>query len=150
VYPDPRVAGFIGDHFIPARVNAREQREEFQRLGERFNAYWTPTTLILEPDGTERHRVEGFLPADDLLAQLTLGLGRAAFARQEWDHARRHFQEVVDKYPTTSAAPEALYWAGVSRYKATNDPAALKETRRQFATRYTDTEWAKRASIWSR
>jgi len=150
VYPDPRVAGFIRDHFVPARVNVRQQPEEFQRQGERFKAFWTPTTLILEPDGTERHRVEGFLPAEELLAQLTLGLGRAAFARQEWEHARRHFEEVVDKYPTTSAAPEAVYWAGVSRYKATNDVGALKETRRQLETRYSDTEWAKRASIWSR
>jgi hypothetical protein len=150
VWPEDRVARFVSEHFIPARVHVRDQREEFQRLGERFNAYWTPTQLIVEPDGTERHRVEGFLPADDLLAQLTLGLGRAAFARQEWEHAERHFREVVDKYPNTSAAAEALYWAGVARYKGTNDPAALGQTARAFTERYQQTEWAKRSSVWLR
>ena len=149
MYPDDRVARFIGEHFVPARVHVREQPEAFSRLGERFNAHWTPTTLLLEPDGTERHRIEGFLPSDDFLAQLTLGAARAAFARQEWEPAERYFRQVVEKYPNTTAAPEALYWAGVARYKGTNDASALAQTRREFTTRYQDTEWAKRASIWT-
>jgi len=148
VYPDGRVARLIEDNFVPVRVHVREQAEDFQRLGDRFNAHWTPTVLFLEPDGTERHRIEGFLPTEDFLAQLTLGVGRAAFARQEWDKAERFFREVLDRYPQATAAPEALYWSGVARYKRTNDPSALRETANSFATRYEDTEWAKRASIW--
>ena len=148
MYPDARVARLINEHFVPARVNVREQPEDFQRLGDRFNAHWTPTTLLLEPDGTERHRIEGFLPTEDFTAQLTLGLAKAAFARQEWERAERHFREVVEQYPTTSAAPEALYWAGATRYKRTNDPTALRETGVDFTQRYTETEWAKRASVW--
>jgi tetratricopeptide (TPR) repeat protein len=148
VYPDDRVAQIINTHFVPARVHVKEQPEDFQRLGDRFNAHWTPTALFLEPDGTERHRIEGFLPTEDFAAQLTLGLGKAAFARQEWERAEKHFREVVEQYPDTSAAPEAQYWAGVARYKRTNDSNALKETAREFTRRYADTEWAKRASIW--
>ena len=148
MFPDDRVARFIGEHFVPARVSVREQPEDFARLGGRFNAHWTPTTLLLEPDGTERHRIEGFLPTEDFLAQLTLGTARAAFGRQEWDVAERYFREVAEKYPATTAAPEALYWAGVARYKRTNDAGALSETSRQFTTRYQDTEWARRTEIW--
>ena len=149
MYPDDRVARFIGEHFVPTRVNVREQPEDFSRLGERFNAHWTPTTILLESDGTERHRVEGFLPTEDFLAQLTLGAGRAAFARQEWGEAERYFREVVEKYPEATAAPEALYWSGVARYKHTNDASALAQTHREFITRYQDTEWAKRAAVWA-
>ena len=149
MYPDGRVARFVDDHFVPARVHVREQPEDFQRLGARFNAQWTPTVLFLEPDGTERHRIEGFLPADDFVAQLTLGTGRAAFARREWEEAERLFREVVERYPATPAAPEALYWSGVARYKRTNDNAALRETARAFTTRYAETEWAKRSSVWA-
>jgi tetratricopeptide (TPR) repeat protein len=148
VFPDERVARFITEHFVPARVHVKEQAEDFNRLGQEFNAFWTPTQLILEPDRTERHRIEGFLPTEDFLAQLTLGLAKAAFARQQWDEAEKHFREVVEKYPDTSAAPEALYWAGVSRYKRTNDPAALRETASEFTRRYTDSDWAKRTTIW--
>ena len=143
------MARFIQENFIPARVHVKEQANDFKRFGERYNAQWTPTLLVIDPSGTERHRIEGFLPADDLLAQLTLGLGHSAFARQQWDEAERRFREVVDRYPRSESAPEALYWAGVARYKATGDAAALRETAQQFGQRYQGTSWAKKAAVWS-
>lgn len=148
MYPDERVGRFITEHFVPARVHVKEQPEDFVRLGDRFNAHWTPTTLLLEPDGTERHRIEGFLPTEDFLGQLALGLAKAAFARQEWDRAEGLFHDVVEGHPNATAAPEAQYWAGVSRYKRTNDNKALRETALEFTRRYADSEWAKRSSIW--
>ena len=139
---------FVGEHFLPARVNVREQPEDFQRLGARFGAEWTPTILLLDPQGTERHRIEGFLPPDDFLAQLGLGRGRLRFSAGDFADAERQFREVVDRHPDTEAAPAALYWAGVSRYKATNDAAALAETGEAFRRRYQETPWAKKASVW--
>lgn len=149
MYPDERVTRFIRDSFIPARLHVREQADEFRRFGERFGAQWTPTILVIDSGGTERHRVEGFLPADDLLPQLALGLGHSAFARGDWGKAEHRFQAVVDRHPTSEFAPEARYWAGVARYKATNDAAALTETARALAERYQGTSWAKKASIWA-
>jgi hypothetical protein len=149
VYPDPQVARFISDHFVPVRVHVRDHAEEFKRLGARYNAHWTPTILVVDSAGEERHRVEGYLPADDLVAQLSLGLAHAAFASGRFAEAERQFRTVVDAYPETNAAAEALYWTGVSRYKATDDAAALSETARQFAERYRNTEWAKKASVWA-
>jgi TolA-binding protein len=55
---------------------------------------------------------------------------------------------VVERYPDSDAAPEALYWAGVSRYKATGDATALKDTAAAFGTQYRESSWAKKASIW--
>ena len=149
MYPDERVAGFIQKNFLPARLHVKDQAEDFKRFGQRYNAQWTPTLLVIDPEGNERHRIEGFLPVDDLLAQLTLGLGHSAFARQKWDEAERWFREVVDRFPRTEAAPEALYWAGVSRYKLKGDPAALGQTARDFKQRYQDSSWAKKASVWA-
>ncbi len=134
---------------MPARVHVKNQAAEFRRFGERYNAQWTPTLLILDPNGTERHRIEGFLPAEDLLAQLILGVGHSGFARQQWDEAERRFGEVVERFPNSDAAPEALYWAGVSRYKGKGDPKALGETARAFSQRYQDSSWAKKASVWA-
>jgi hypothetical protein len=149
VYPDERVARFIQENFLPVRVHVQNQPEDFRRLGQRYNAPWTPALLILDPEGTERHRIEGFLPAEDLLAQLTLGLGHSAFARQQWEEAERRFVEVVDRFPNTEAAPEALYWKGVARYKRTSDAGALAETGREFTRRYQGSSWAKKASVWA-
>jgi hypothetical protein len=150
VYPDPPVASLIQERLIPVRVHIREQADEYKRLGERYNQQWTPTILIVDPDGEERHRIEGFLPADDFLSQITLGLARSAFARHQFAEAEGLYREVVEKYAASEAAPEALYWAGVSRYKATNDASALGDTAAQFAKRYQSTSWAKKASVWAK
>ncbi|MFL5609577.1 MAG: thioredoxin, partial [Gemmatimonadaceae bacterium] len=65
------------------------------------------------------------------------------------DDAERRFREVVDKLPNTDAAPEALYWAGVARYKRTHNAEPLKETANAFKQRYQGTSWAKKASVWA-
>ena len=134
--------------FVPVRVHVRDQVQDFQRLAAEYGEQWTPTILVLDADGTERHRVEGFLPADDLIAQLALGLGRSAFARGSFEEAERRFRDVVERHPRSEAAAEALYWAGVSRYKATQDAGALADTARRFRERYPDSSWAKKASVW--
>ena len=129
-------------------MHVREQAEDFRRFADRYGAHWTPTILELDPEGAEQHRIEGFLEADDLLAQLRLGLGRSAFKRQRWQEAERHFREVVDRHPDSDSAAEALYWAGVSRYRATGDANALAETAAAFDEQYRDSTWAKKASVW--
>ena len=144
------MARFIQENFIPARVHVKDQADDFKRFGERYNAQWTRTLLVIDPTGTERHRIEGFLPADDLVAQLTLGLGHSAFARQQWDEAERRFREVVDRFPNSESAPEALYWAGVSRYKGKGKAAALGQTAQAFSQRYQASSWAKKASVWAK
>ncbi len=139
----------ITEEFLPIRVHVREQAEEFRRLGKRFGAEWTPTILMLGSEGEEHHRIEGFLPADDFLPQLGLGLGRIHFHAGRFQEAEDQFREVRERHPESEAAAEARYWEGASRYKRTNDPSALAETARAFQTKYTDTPWAKKASVWA-
>jgi TolA-binding protein len=148
VYPDPRVREFITRHFVPVRVHPKNNPDAFSALGDRFDAHWTPTILIIDNSGTERHRIEGYLPADEFLAQLALGVAKAAFARKDYANAERFYREVLDGYPNTDAAPEAQYWTGVSKYRATNDASALKATAEAFSNRYQDSTWATKASVW--
>ena len=148
MYTDPKVVDFINREFRPVRIHVREDAEAWKTVGPELGVHWTPTILILSPEGKEQHRVEGFLPADDFLAQLAIGLAKAAFSRNDFAEAERRYREVLEKYPNTESAPEAMYWAGVSRYKGSNDASALQETTRAFSKRYQDTAWAKKASVW--
>ena len=148
MYPDDQVARFISENFLPARVHVKEDPAEFQRLGAKYEAHWTPTILELDSDGNERHRIEGFLEKDDFLSQLKLGLGKAAFKDEKWKDAERWFNEIVKQHPKSEAAAEALYWLGVSRYKASGEGRFLGETAAAFRTQYPDSTWAKKASIW--
>lgn len=148
MYSDPTVTDFIAQHFVPVRAHVKDHAELFKQLGQRFNAQWTPTVLVVDADGRERHRIEGFLPVEDFLSQLKLGIAHSAFARGRFAEAEPLFREVAEQHPDTDAAPEAVYWKGVSRYKATNDAAALADTARAFGERYRDSSWAKKASVW--
>ena len=148
MYPDPRVREFIARHFVPVRVHPKENAEAFRELGDRYDAHWTPTILILDGGGTERHRIEGYLPADEFLAQLALGGAKAAFDRKDYAAAERLYRDVLQQFPNAEPAPEAQYWAGVSKYRATNDPSALKATADAFANKYQTSTWATKASVW--
>jgi tetratricopeptide (TPR) repeat protein len=139
------VERLIGESFVPIRIQVREHPEQM----ERFGVNWTPTILILDPEGQERHRIEGFLPPDDFQAQLLLGLGHSAFARRDFDEAERRFEQVLRERPESDAAAEAQYWRGVSRYKRSGDATELTAIYDAFQRRYRDTPWAKKASVWA-
>jgi Thioredoxin-like domain len=145
VYPHEDVARFVTSNLTPIRIDVRKHGE----LMPRFGAQWTPTVLVLDPEGAEQHRIEGFLPVQDFLANLEMGLARGAFAQQRWAEAEQRSRDIVERYPNTEWAPEALYWAGVARYKGSSDPKALAETAQRFKERYQDTSWAKKSSVWS-
>jgi len=130
------------------RIHVREDADAWRTIGQELGVQWTPTVLILGPDGKEHHRLEGFLPAEDFLAQLMIGLAKMGFAAGRYDEAERRYREVLEQMPETESAAEAQYWAGVSRYKASNDPSALTDTATAFTSRYKDTSWAKKASVW--
>ncbi len=110
---------------------------------------WTPTVLILDSDGKERHRIEGYLPKDEFRPQLELGLARLAFMNKDWADAERRYADVLERYPDSKAAPEALYWKGVSHYKKTNDHTVLGEMPDQFRQRYPDSIWALKTAPWA-
>jgi hypothetical protein len=130
---------------VPVEAHIKEHPAYFHR----FDAVWTPTILILDWNGTERQRIEGYLPKDEFRARLELGLARVAFMGKRWAEAERRYGEVVERYPDSKAAPEAVYWRGVSHYKATNDHTALGEVAERFKEKYADSVWAQKASVWS-
>ena len=104
--------------------------------------------LILDPNGEERYRIEGYLPVEEFRAQLELGLARVAFMSKDWKDAERRYASVLERYPNTKTAPEALYWKGVSHYKATNDHTVLGELPELFKQQYPDSIQALKTASW--
>ncbi|HEU4480157.1 MAG TPA: hypothetical protein VFR80_16685, partial [Pyrinomonadaceae bacterium] len=87
----------------------------------RFDAVWTPTIMVMESEGVERFRIEGYLSKGEFRAHLEMGLACVAFMNKHWADAGRKYAEIAERYPDTKIAPEAVYWKGVCRYKETND-----------------------------
>lgn len=142
---DEATARFINENFVPVTAHIKKRPAYFHR----FDVLWTPTVLILEAKGIERERNEGYLPNAEFRARLEMGLARIAFMHKQWGEAERRYDEVAGRYSNTTAAPEAIYWRGVSRYKATNDHAALNQVADELKEKFQGSVWTLKSSIWS-
>ena len=129
---------------MPLAAHIKEHPAYFHR----FDALWTPSVLILDPNGKERYRIEGYLPVEEFRAQLERGVARVAFMSKNFADAEQRYAAVLDRYANTTAAPEALYWKGVSHYKATNDHTVLGELPKLFQQKYPDSAWALKSAAW--
>ena len=67
---------------------------------------------------------------------------------KDFKEAERRYAEVLERYPNSRSAPEALYWKGVSRYKATNDHTVLGEMPGMFREKYPESTWALKTAAW--
>ena len=116
---------------------------------KRYSVKWTPTIIILDSDGNEHHRFIGFLPPEDFTAQLILGKGKAEFDLDHFEQAIQCFQEILGRYPKADAAPEAQYYLGVAKYKASHDPKQLKLGLEALRKDYPNSEWTKKAQVYA-
>ena len=114
----------------------------------RFDAVWTPSVLLLDSEGKERVRLEGYLPNDDFMAALEGGLGRIAFVHKKYADAERWYGDVVTRFGHSHSAPGAMYWRAVARYKATSDHTVLGKVAEELRNRYPASVWASKAIPW--
>ena len=104
--------------------------------------------LLLDSDGKERGRLEGYLPNDDFRAALEGGLGRIAFVHKKYADAERWYGGVVTRFGHSHYAPGAMYWRSVSQYKATNDHTVLGKVAEELRSKYPASVWATKAIPW--
>jgi len=142
-YPDPRVAHFIEAHGAPARVRVKEDRA----LVQEYLVAWTPNVVIADAEGRVHDRVEGFLPPEDFVARLAVGVGKYHLHRQEYDRAATRFEEVTRRHRGDDVAAEALYWLGVAQYKPAHDPALLRASWQELARDYPGSDWTRRSKV---
>jgi hypothetical protein len=101
--------------------------------------------LLLDSDGKERVRLEGYLPNTDFLSALESGLGRIAFVRKKYADAERWYGDVVTRFAQSHASPGAMYWRAVTHYEATNDHTVLGRVAEELRNSYPSSVWASKA-----
>lgn len=139
-YPSEKVTRFVREHFVPCKVNVKENAG----LAGRMRVNWTPTIQCVDADGTVHHTQIGFLPPDDYLAELALARGRAAFNQGKYAEAAVLFRQVVQEHGKSAQAPEAQYWLGVAGYKHAGSPDPLKAAWEALGRNYPGSLWAKK------
>ena len=104
--------------------------------------------LLLDSDGKERARLEGYLPNIDFIAALEAALGRIAFVRKKYVDAERWYGDVVSRFAKSNSAPKAMYWRAVAQYKATHDHTLLDNVAEELQRTYPSSIWASKAIPW--
>jgi TolA-binding protein len=152
------------DTWIDPRVTALQARYVFLKLDaerdpdgiemqRKFMITGFPTVLVLNPDGTEFDRLEGYLPADRFLSQLekstsnpeALGNLKVAEAREpgnvelrfktarklmdgkSYEEAQSRFERIVndDQENKSGFTPNALFYLGVCQATRRQSEQAL-------------------------
>lgn len=139
-YPNDKVIEFIQKNLIPLRVAF-----DAQPWSPEFNVKWTPALIILDAEGKEHQRTVGFLPPEELIPSLLLGVAKSYFDREKFSEALSALDKILTEYPKSDSAPEAIYLRGVCGYKSTHNPKPLKEAYEQLQTKYPSSGWTKRA-----
>jgi len=143
-FPELAVDNFITDRMVPLRVPVGTRT-----LAADFRVVWTPTLITLDYHGKEHQRTLGYLPPDEMVASLLLGIGKTGLDCDQYNEAVVQFNTLLNGCPHSAAAPEAVYLRGVARHKSSHAASALKETYRQLLAEYPASEWTRRAEPFS-
>lgn len=139
-YPEEKVIDFVNDNLIALRIASSEEP-----YAANFMVNWTPRIMILDSVGVVHQSTVGFLPPEEFVPSLLMGLAKAAFDLNNLEDCKKHLDHILDTYPESISAPEAVYYRGVTTYKTGGQAEPLIDAYHVLQDRYPASEWAKRA-----
>lgn len=144
-YSQPPVQELISNFTIPVQVDNSQSQND--ALLNRIHHIWTPDVRILDSEGFELYRWDGFLPPPEFMGRLVTGLGYAHLRLRQFAQAERHYVDALTRFSTTYAAPEAQYYLGITRYRANPNGNDLLTQWHELASRYPTSEYRVKQSF---
>jgi hypothetical protein len=139
-YPETTVREAIERLTVPIQIdNSVDANAELMR---RYRHVWTPDLRILDADGTELYRWNGYLPPYEFVPQLIAAVAQARLRRKEFPRAKELYGEVLRRFPTALVAPEAQYFEGTAAYRASHQSNDLLKAWHELEKSYPESEWA--------
>ena len=140
-YPEPAVAAFIAENFVPVRILLHEPQG--QALFRAHRVLWTPTIAVFDRRGALHYQSPGYLPPPLFLQLLHIGLARALLAWAGYERADALLTAVAAD-EASALAPEALYWQGIARFLHQRRRRPMLEAWNRLRERYPTSIWAAR------
>ena len=138
-YPSAKVREIINQEFV-----AVQQSPDAEPISSDFWVRWTPALFVCDPYGNPHQRVVGFLPPEQLIPYLLLGKGKTYFDHRRFNDALAAFERLISDWPQSFAAPQAIYYRAICRYRTTHDAHHLKIGHQILKAEYPDSEWTVR------
>jgi hypothetical protein len=139
-YPEVSVSEAIGRLTAPYQLD--NTVESNQPVLDRYRHVWTPDLRILDTDGTELYRWNGYLPPAEFTAQVLAAVAHGRLRRKEYDKAHALYEEALRRFPTALVAAEAEYYLGVSAYRASHASGDLLKAWHELEKNHPQSEWA--------
>ncbi len=144
-YPQTEVAETILAHSIPVQFDNSKKENNLFLHG--LHHIWTPDIRILNHDGYELYRWDGFLPPSEFIARTLCGFALAYLRLKRFEQAEAVYVDVLKRFSTTYAAPEAQYYLGVTRYRRDPDSDELLTQWANLRSRYPESEYRVKQSF---
>lgn len=144
-YPQDEVREAISAHAIPVQID-NSKAENAQMLQSIYHI-WTPDVRIVNGDGHELYRWDGYLPPSEYIARLQCGFGMAFLRLKRYDDAEQCYLDVLRRCSTSYAAPEAQYYLGVTRYRRDPESDELLTQWANLRSRYPLSEYRVKQSF---
>ncbi len=138
-YPEVPVREAIERLTVPFQIDNTVDAN--QPVLDRYRHTWTPDLRVLDVDGTELYRWNGYLPPAEFAPQLIAAVAHARLRRKEYDKAKALYEEVLLRFPTALVAAEAQYFVGVSAYRATHNQSDLLKAWHELEKSHPESEW---------
>lgn len=146
-YPNAAVQQMFGDHVIGVKFNTGELDEQTKTLMRRFRQVWTPTLIFLDHHEIELRRQVGFVPAEELVADIGMAIGMAHLYHAQFDKAFDRFRAQSEQHADQDAGAEALYWAGVAALRRDGNADGLLVQWNELKEKYPHSSWWTKASF---
>lgn len=144
-YPEGSVGQAVSAHFVPVQIDTADGSGA--DVIARYRQVWTPDLRVLDPDGFEYAAWNGFLPPYEFIPRLLVARGHGLLRQGREPEAAQAFDDVVQRFPTSDAGPEAAYFSAVSRYKESHNADDLLSGWKRLQTRYPASTWRLKQSM---
>jgi hypothetical protein len=144
-YPQPPVIDTIAANAVPVQIDNSKSENNVFLHG--IHHIWTPDIRILDHHGFELYRWDGFLPPPEFQARALCGFAMAQLRLKRFDRAEALYADVLTRFSTTYAAPEALYYLGVTRYRSDPNSDELLTQWANLRSRYPGSEYRVKQSF---
>jgi hypothetical protein len=144
-YPQPPVIETIVASAIPVQIdNTKPENNTFLHD---IHHIWTPDCRVLHYDGFELYRWEGFLPPPEFMARAQCGFAMGYLRLKRFEQAEKLYADVLTRFSTAYAAPEANYYLAVTRYRKDPESDELLNEWANLRSRYPASEFRVKQSF---
>jgi hypothetical protein len=144
-YPHVSVRDPLMEYAVPLKLDNTDSANNAYL--HRIHHIWTPDFRVLNWNGDELYRFDGFLPPAEFVPRMLCGFAMAQLRSKRFDQAEAIYERVLREYSTSYAAPEAQYYLGVSRYRRDPESDELLTQWAQLRARYPESEYRVKQSF---